>query len=127
MLYLIDFLRKLNEEHKYNPYVQNQNATLPFFGEVSEWKISGDKGYMSEDDEIQAENDVLEAETYNSFIDKTIYRLMICGILKTWHKDYSTKQDILELNDIKNIVKFEDLEKWLSQRLHTTTKGHRQS
>ena len=123
LLYLIDFLRKLNEEHKYNPYVQNQNATLPFFGEVSEWKISGDKGYMSEDDEIQAENDVLEAETYNSFIDKTIYRLMICGILKTWHKDYSKKQYILELNDIKNIVKFEDLEKWLSQRLHTTTKG----
>ena len=44
------------------PYVQNQNATLPFFGEVSEWKISGDKGYMSEDDEIQAENDVLKQE-----------------------------------------------------------------
>ena len=44
LLYLIDFLRKLNEEHEYNPYVQNQNATLPFFGEVSEWKISDDRG-----------------------------------------------------------------------------------
>ena len=78
---------------------------------------------LDEEAEIQAEEAEWEAETTNTFIDKTIYRLMICGVFKTWHKDYSQKEYIFDLNSLEDILKFEELEKsWLNQ-LHTTTRG----
>tara|TARA_Y100001958_G_scaffold50641_1_gene33916 strand:+ start:1153 stop:5520 length:4368 start_codon:yes stop_codon:yes gene_type:complete len=120
VLYLVDFLRKFNEQYNYEPWKVGRNATLPFFANIEE--IDPDEK-LDEEAEIQAEEAEWEAETTNTFIDKTIYRLMICGVFKTWHKDYSQKQYIFDLNTLKDIIKFEELESWLNQRLHTTTRG----
>ena len=97
-----------------------RNATLPFFANIEE--IDPDEE-LDEEAEIQAEEAEWEAETTNTFIDKTIYRSMICGVFKTWHKDYSQKEYIFDLNSLEDILKFEELESWLNQRLHTTTRG----
>ena len=122
VLYLVDFLRKLNEEYDYDIYKENRSFSLPFFGESL--KLDQDfESILSPEKEREIEELERESETINNFIDKTIYRLLICGVLKNWHKDFSTQQYELEFNSINQILNFHELENWLKQRLHTTTDG----
>jgi len=122
LLYLIDFLRKLKDEFTWDATKPNKTTTIDFFGELIDIEKETDDN-ISEEKQKSIEEAERESETINNFIDKTVYRLLICGFLKNWHKDYSAQKYELEFNSINEILKFTELENWLKQRLHTTTKG----
>ena len=122
VLYLIDFLRKLKNEFTWDLNKKNRTTTVDFLGELIDIEKETEDN-MSEEKQKSIEEAERESETINNFIDKTVYRLLICGFLKNWHKDYSAQKYELEFNSINEILKFTELESWLKQRLHTTTKG----
>ena len=122
VLYLIDFLRKLKNEFIWDLNKPNRTTTVDFFGELIDIEKETEDN-ISEEKQKSIDEAERESETLNNFIDKTVYRLLICGFLKNWHKDYSAQKYELEFNSINEILKFTELESWLKQRLHTTTKG----
>jgi len=122
VLYLIDFLRKLKNEFNWDATKPNRTTTVDFFGELIDIEKETEKN-ISEEKEKSIEEAERESESINNFIDKTVYRLLICGFLKNWHKDYEAQKYELEFNSINEILKFTELESWLKQRLHTTTRG----
>jgi superfamily II DNA helicase RecQ len=54
---------------------------------------------------------------------KAIYRLLTMGLFEDWQMDYANKSYKLRTSRKENILLFEELSKWMSKRLPSSTKG----